>query len=107
MPQSECIRVRLKPGMTDKFVEWAKQVPKRLDEVRASMSEQGVLEQNIFLERSAGGDFIVLYWKVEDLEKARAAFQASKKKIDLEMVEMIESTWDRTEVYRLEPLMEL
>jgi hypothetical protein len=24
MPQSECVKVRLKPGMTNKFLEWAK-----------------------------------------------------------------------------------
>jgi L-rhamnose mutarotase len=107
MPQSECIRIRLKPGMTDKFVEWAKQVPTRMEEVKASMTEQGVLEQSIFLERAADGDFIVLYWKVVDAERARAIFQNSKRKIDLEMVEMIEKTWDRSQVSRLEPLMEV
>lgn len=107
MPQSECIRVRLKHGMTDKFVEWTKQIPNRLDEVKTSMSEQGVLAQSIFLDRSPSGDFIVIYWKVEDLAKARAAFQKSARRIDVEMTEMIEATWDRSEVSRLEPLMEL
>jgi len=107
MPQSECIRIRMKQGMTDKFVEWAKQVPTRIDEVRASMREQGVLEQCFFLERASDVDFIVLYWKVEDPEKARTAFQNSKRKIDLEMIEMIETTWDRSQVSRLECIMEL
>jgi Family of unknown function (DUF6176) len=101
---------RMKQGMTHKFVEWAKQVPRRMDEVKASMTEQGVLEQSIFLERASDGDFIVLYWKdwkVEDPEKARTAFQNSKRKIDLEMIEMIETTWDRSQVVRLECIMEL
>lgn len=107
MAQSECIRVRLKPGMTDKFTQWAKQVANRHDEARASMTEQGVIEQNIFLERGAGGDFIVLYWKVEDLGKARAVFQRSTRKIELEMTEMVEATWDKSQVVRLEPILEL
>ena len=107
MPQSECIRVLLKHGMTDKFVQWARQIPNRLDEVKASMSEQGVLEQSIFLDRSPNGDFIVIYWKVEDLAKARAAFQNSTRRVDLEMTEMIEATWDRSEVSRLESIIEL
>ena len=107
MPSSECMRIRMKRGMTDKFVQWAKQVPKRMDEVKASMMEQGVLEQSIFLERAPDGEFIVLFWKVADPEKARAAFQNSTRKIDLEMVEMIETTWDRSQVSKLEPVMEL
>ena len=107
MAQSECIRVHLKPGMTDTFTQWAKQVANRLDEARASMTEQGVIEQNIFLERGAGGDFIVLYCKVEDLGKARAVFQRSTRKIDLEMTEMVEATWDKSQVVRLEPILEL
>jgi hypothetical protein len=29
------------------------------------------------------------------------------KKMDLEMIEMVDSTWDRSQVARLEPVMEL
>jgi Family of unknown function (DUF6176) len=107
MPQSECIKVRLKPGMTDKFVEWAKQISKRTDEAKHYMNEQGVLSEHIFLERSAEGDFVIVYWNVEDLAKARAAFQNSTRKIDLEMMEIVDSTWDRSQVARLEPILEL
>jgi hypothetical protein len=44
---------------------------------------------------------------VEDLAKARAAFQKSTRKIDLEMMEIVDSTWDRSQVARLEPILEL
>lgn len=107
MPQSECIKVRLKPGMTDKFVEWAKQVSNQTDEAKRNMHEQGVLSEHIFLERSPEGDFVIVYWNVEDLAKARSAFQSSTRKIDLEMMEILDSTWDRTQVARLEPILEL
>ena len=107
MPQSECIKVRLKPGMTDKFLDWAKQVSNRPDEAKRYMSEQGVLAEHIFLERSAEGDFVIVYWNVEDLAKARSAFQASARKIDLEMMEIVDSTWDRSQVARLERILEL
>jgi hypothetical protein len=68
------------------------------------MAEQGFLEEHIFLERSPDGGFIVLYWKVENPAKAGATFQLSKRKIDLEM---IETTWDRSQVSSLECIMEL
>jgi hypothetical protein len=107
MPQSLCIRIRIKDGMTNKFVEWARQMPKRMDEVRAAMTEQGVLEQHFFLEHSENGDFIVLYWRVHDAAQASAIFQLSRRKIDLEMIEMVETTWDRSHVSRLELIVEV
>jgi len=107
MPQSECIKVRLKPGMTDKFVEWAKQVSNRIDEAKRDMREQGILSEHIFLERSPEGDFVIVYWNVEDLAKARSAFQSAPRKMDLEMMEIVDSTWDRSQVARLEPVLEL
>jgi hypothetical protein len=93
--------------MTDRFLEWAKQVSTRPDEAKRYMSEQGVLAEHIFLERSAEGDFVIVYWNVEDLAKARSAFQASTRQIDLEMMEIVDSTWDRSQVARLEPVLEL
>lgn len=107
MPQSECIRIRLKPGMTDRFLEWAKQIPGRIDEVKISMKEQGILEEHIFLERAQDEDFIIFYCKSTDMAKTKAVFQKSDRKIDLEMVEMIDLTWDRSHVSRLEAVLEL
>ena len=101
------LRVRPKPRMTNKFLEWAKQIPNRMEEAKLCMSDQGVIAQHIFLDRSPDGDFIIVYWKAEDLAKARAVFQSSRRKMDLEMIEMVESTWDRSQVARLEPVMEL
>ena len=107
MPQSECIKVRLKPGMTERFVTWARQVPNRVVEVAECKSDQGILAEHIFLERSAEGDFIIFYCQAEDMAKARETLQKSKRRLDLEMIEMVDSTWDRSQVARLEPIMEL
>jgi hypothetical protein len=106
MPQSECIRIRLKPGMTDKFLEWTKQIPDRMDEVRVTMREQGIIAEHIFLERTPERDFIIFYCKAEDMAKTKAVFQNSDRKIDLEMIEMIDLTWDRSHVSRLQPVLE-
>ncbi len=92
--------------MTGMFLEWAKQVPNRMDEVKVSMREQGIIAEHIFLERTPDGDFIIFYCKSEDMAKTKAAFQKSDRKIDLEMIEMIDLTWDRSHVSRLEPVME-
>jgi len=106
MSQSECIRIRLKSGMTDRFLEWAKKIPSRMDEVKVSKKEQGIIAEHIFLDRTPDGDFIIFYCRAEDMAKTKAVFQNSDRKIDLEMIEIIDLTWDRSHVSRLEPVME-
>jgi len=107
MPESECMRIRLKTGMTDKFLAWAKQLPNRMDEVKIGMHEQGIIAEHIFLERSTEGDFIVFYVKADDLVKTRDIFQRSQRTIDVEFRHIVDETWDRSQVSRLEPVMEL
>jgi len=107
MPDSECMRIRLKTGMTDKFIGWAKQLPNRMNEVEDGMREQGVIAEHIFLERCSDGDFIVFYVKSDDLARTRDIFQRSQRKIDLEFKEIVDETWDRSQVSRLELVMEL
>jgi len=92
--------------MTGRFLEWAKQIPNRMDEVAVSMREQGIMAEHIFLERTPHGDFTIFYCKSEDMARTKAVFQKSNKKIDLEMIEMIDLTWDRSHVSRLELVME-
>lgn len=101
------MRIRLKSGMTDRFLEWAKQIPNRTDEAKVSMREQGIIAEHMFLERTPDGDFIIFYCKSEDMAKTKAVFQKSESNIDLEMIEMIDLTWDRSHVSRLEPVFEL
>lgn len=107
MPQSECIRIRLKSGMTGKFLAWAQQIPNRLDEAMLGMHEQGILAEHIFLERTPEGDFLVLYVKAENLDRMRDVFQYSRRKLDLEYKEIVDETWDRSAVMRLEKVMDL
>lgn len=107
MADSECMRIRLKPGMTEHFVTWARQVPNRTVEVAECKNDQGILAEHIFLERSNEGDFIIFYCKAEDMAKTREMFQKSKRRLDLEMIEMIDATWDRSSVSRLERIFEV
>ncbi len=107
MRDSECMRIRLKPGMTERFVTWARQVPNRVVEVAECKSDQGILAEHIFLERSAEGDFITFYCQAEDMAKAREMLQKSRRRLDLEMIEMIDATWDRSHVSRLERIFEI
>ena len=101
MSQSTCMKIRLKPGMTEVYLDFTKQVLNRKDELTASLKEQGIIAQHIFLERSPNGDFIFFYLKSEDLAKTRDTLYSSKRKIDLEMREMVDAAWDTSQVTRL------
>jgi hypothetical protein len=107
MPQSTCMKIRLKPEMTGVYLDFTKQVLNRMDELMASMREQEIIAEHIFLDRSKDGDFIYFYLKSEDLAKTRDIFYSSKRKIDREMIEIIDATWDSSQATRLEPVVEI
>lgn len=106
MPESSCMRIRLKAVMTDKLVSWAKQLPNRMEEVAVAMKEQGIIAEHIFLERSMDGDSIIFYVKAEDLARTRDVFRSSVRAIDREMMEICDATWDTSQVTRFEPVMD-
>ena len=101
------MKIRLKSGMAERFVTWARQVPNRVVEAAECKSNEGILAEHIFLERSAEGDFIIFYCQAEDMAKAREMLQKLKRRLDLEMTEMIDATWDRNRVSRLERTFEI
>jgi L-rhamnose mutarotase len=101
------MKTRLKPGMTEVYLNFTKQVLNRKDELMDSIREQGIIAAHIFLERSEDGGFIYFYLKSEDLAKNRDIFYSAQRKIDREMIDIISATWDSSQAARLEPVAEI
>lgn len=107
MAESQCIRVRLKPGKTEEFANWAKSLSGRKDEVRESLRAEGMLSELIFIERTPAGDFVLFYTKAESLLAANQAFERSKLPLDIEAKRVMADTWDFSQIQLLEGLAEL
>jgi hypothetical protein len=73
-----CVRVRLKPGSLLRVREWAAELNARRDEVMATLRDEGVRIESVFLE----GETLVYFMKVDSIDHARDVYARSKHAID-------------------------
>jgi hypothetical protein len=82
MYETVCTKIKLKPGSQGRAREWAAEIGRRAEEARATLRQEGVVVESVFLESGAEGDFLIYYMKAENMERARAAGRASRHAID-------------------------
>jgi hypothetical protein len=83
MYETVCTKIlKLKPGSLERVREWAAEINRRADEALATLREEGVVVESVFLESGDGGDFLIYYMKAESMERAREAGRKSKHAID-------------------------
>lgn len=104
--ESQCIRVKLRPGKTDQFLNWAKTLSSRTAEVAESLALEGMSAEYLFLERAEDGDYVILYTKARNLVEANAAFERSQLKLDQEAKKVMAETWDFSTAKQVERLLE-
>ena len=72
------MRVRLKEGSLPRVRAWAKELNKRRDEVLATLVNEGVRIESVFLD----GETLVYYMRAESLDEAREVYAHSTHAID-------------------------
>ena len=72
------MRVRLRPGSLDRVREWAAELNARRDEVLATLRDEGVRIESVFLD----GDTLVYYMRADSVERARKVYARSTHAID-------------------------
>jgi hypothetical protein len=73
-----CIRVRLVPGSVERVREWATELNARRDEVMATLRDEGVRIESVFLE----GETLVYFLKADSVDQAREVYARSEHAID-------------------------
>ena len=73
-----CVRVRLVPGSLSRVREWAAELNARRDEVMATLRDEGVRIESVFLE----GETLVYFMKADSVGEAREVYARSKHAID-------------------------
>ena len=66
--ETVCVKVRLKPGSLPRVQAWAAELNNRRDEVMATLRDEGVVIESVFLD----GEALVYYLKAKDLAHAQA-----------------------------------
>jgi Family of unknown function (DUF6176) len=73
-----CVRVRLVPGSLPRVREWAAELNARRDEVMATLRDEGVRIESVFLE----GETLVYFLKADSVDQAREVYARSEHAID-------------------------
>ena len=72
------MRVRLEPGSLPRVREWAAELNARRDEVLATLRDEGVRVESVFLD----GETLVYYLRADNVATAREVYAGSHYAID-------------------------
>ena len=100
-----CVRIRLRPGSTPRVREWAKVIADRRSEALATLEDEGVTIESVFLEHASDGDYLIYYMRAPDPEAAARAAADSPHPIDRYHQQFKTETWDHRD--ELELLVDL
>lgn len=92
---SKCLRIALKPGSLPAVREWAATVTSRADEVLATLRDEGVVVESVFLERTPDGDYLIYFVKAEDMVRANEVAARSTRSIDAYHKQFQRDTWGK------------
>lgn len=103
--ETRCFKVKLKPDSIEKVREWAKTINARKAEAIATLRDEKVILEAIFLDQTAEGDFFISIMKAENFEQAREAVQKSVHEIDSFHQKFKAEMWEKHQ--QLELLIDL
>ena len=92
--ETVCVKVKLKPGSLEQVHEWAEELRSRADEVRATLREEGVAVESVFLDSNEQGDFLVYYMRARSVSAAGEAAERSSHPIDAFHKQFKAQTWE-------------
>lgn len=99
--ETVCRRIKLKPNSTDRVYEWARELNSRKAEALATLKDESVYIESAFLEKAQDGDYLIVYMKVANMEKAGAIAAKSKHDIDKYHQQFKKDTWEKGETLEL------
>jgi hypothetical protein len=100
-----CTRIRIKPGSVLRVREWAAHIKAHREEALATLVEEGVTVESVFLESSADGDFLIYLMRAASIEYAHKVGADSVAPIDAYHKKFMQEV--RSEVQQLELLVDL
>ena len=96
-----CLKVRLKPGSVERVRQWSAELRRRYDEVLATLRDEGVAIESVFLDQTGTDDFLVYYIKADSVEEAGQVARRSEHAIDAYHQQFKRETWDSRKTLEL------
>ena len=92
--QTNCVKIKLKSNSIEKVREWAKVINDRKDEALATLRDESVILETVFLDQTDDGDYLIYLMKAESFERAKEAVQNSIHEIDKYHQNFKRETWE-------------
>lgn len=92
--QTNCVKIKLNPNSIEKVREWAKVINERKDEALATLRNESVVLETVFLDQTNEGDFLIYFMKAESFEKSKQAVENSIHEIDKFHQQFKSETWE-------------
>lgn len=80
--ETRCVKIKLKSNSLEKVREWKRVIDERKDEALATLRDEGVILETVFLDQTSEGDFLIYVMKAESFEKVNKIFEKSVHAID-------------------------
>jgi hypothetical protein len=92
--KTNCVKIKLKPNSIEKVREWARVINERKDEALATLPDESVVLETVFLDQTSEGDFLIYLMKAESFEKSKQAVENSVHEIDEFHQQFKRETWE-------------
>jgi Family of unknown function (DUF6176) len=102
VPEAQCIKYPIKSGHREKLVNWIARLEDRSTELVKAMAEAGIVAEAVFLERSDGGDHILIYTSARDLQAGIEALSRSQLSLVREFNQLLAESVDIENAVALE-----
>ena len=93
--------MKLKPDSLNRVRVWAAELNRRKDEVLATLRDEQVVVESVFLDRTSDGDFLIYYMRAWNLEDASRTARRSEHDIDAYHGQFKRDTWESQEPLEL------
>jgi L-rhamnose mutarotase len=88
-----CVKIRIKEGKLPAVYEWKEYLNAHKEEVIASLKQEGVFVESVFLDKEGEDHYLVYYMKFKDQDKAAKAFKDSELNIDKYHAQFKKEVW--------------
>ena len=94
MLETRCFKIKLKPGSIERAREWAQTINRRRDEALATLRDETIVIESVFLDRTHHGDFLIIYTKAVSFARSAEAVQNTTHAIDEYHRRFKRETWN-------------
>ncbi|EAQ97967.2 hypothetical protein KT71_15419 [Congregibacter litoralis KT71] len=92
-----CNLIRLKQGSLPTARKWAETMNDRMKEVLASLHDESVVIESVFLLSRREGDYLVYYMRAVSMEQSRTSVKTSEHEVDAIHKRFKQEVWESIE----------